>query len=716
MNYGSRTSYNAGVPETRIDRTFLIVIAAIGLVYAALGLTPSSYGIVLERLGAREAGPVLGSPRDIRSDEWAILTPQFQAAVRNGFQRINQTSFYHEDLRNYQPLPLADWSLVFKPQFWAFFILPPANAFSLYFALLMSSFLAGLYLLFREMGVPGEVAIPVTLMVYFSGFCQFWWTTFLPLFATFPWILLLTLRPMAAWKKLAIGLWAFPAFVLAHAYPPLLITLAWGSLFIVLAIRPEIFRSPREMAALAGAGLAAAGVTMFYLRDVIPVMSNTVYPGHRLAPAGTTPVAAVLSQFYPLLNFHLGSFLSLSGENICEGGAVGSFFPLLTICTLRYRELRHHARALWILLAGFIAITLWEVAPVPAWVGHALKWDTSTSTRWLFTSGFLLTAAALWIWRNQLISLDRRRIVLFVVVGPIASIVIKLAWMRAGGTPLASAASASVREIALVAVAVVALSYVRRPALVLAVLALVNVVAFGRFNPLQRAEPIFNVPETETVEQLRAAAEVSPQHTVIDSRYMGSILNGLGFRSINQYLLAPKPDFFRQAFPKMDAARFNLLFNRSGYIQIVDAPQPHLISQYMVGVPAEVVLPIRNIRRIETASLTRNTCEIPLMGEITHAAMQDGKLSVEGWARWRSETAYQGIRIVTPRQFASTRLTTLTRPDIAEMTSDYRFEKAGFKLELVAADGKPLGREDLALIAFGTVDGEARLAGGGTCR
>ena len=108
-----------------VTRCFLVAVAVLGFLYVGLDLTPSSYSRILELLKVSDRNPVAGSWRDVRTDEYEVSTPYFQAAVRNGFQRINQTSFYREDMRNYYALPLADWSLAFKPQLWAFFIMPP---------------------------------------------------------------------------------------------------------------------------------------------------------------------------------------------------------------------------------------------------------------------------------------------------------------------------------------------------------------------------------------------------------------------------------------------------------------------------------------------------------------------------------------------------------------------------------------------------------------
>ena len=126
---------------------FLAILLLAGLVYTACKMTPSSYGAALAFILAPQDGPTLGVSRPIRSDEWAILTPQVQAAVRNHFQRFNETSFYREDMRNYFMPPLKDWGLIFRPESWLFFGTSPALAFSAYWAFFMGLFIAGYYLM-----------------------------------------------------------------------------------------------------------------------------------------------------------------------------------------------------------------------------------------------------------------------------------------------------------------------------------------------------------------------------------------------------------------------------------------------------------------------------------------------------------------------------------------------------------------------------------------
>src|SRR5262245_14854907 len=93
VSVGSSEPPDAQSRNGDFTRIFLGAVLLVGLIYTAFSMTPSSYGRVLAGILAPEAGPALGSARPIRSDEWAILTPQVQAAVRNRFQRFNETSF-----------------------------------------------------------------------------------------------------------------------------------------------------------------------------------------------------------------------------------------------------------------------------------------------------------------------------------------------------------------------------------------------------------------------------------------------------------------------------------------------------------------------------------------------------------------------------------------------------------------------------------------------
>jgi hypothetical protein len=350
---------------------------------------------------------------------------------------------------------------------------------------------------------------------------------------------------------------------------------------------------------------------------------------------------------------------------------------------------------------------------MPAWIGRALLLDTSTSTRWLFASGLLLTCASLVIWREGLISLDLRRVALFAGAGLMGSIVLKRAWLAYSGDPLREILAKDVIELELIGFAILVFLAVRpaaaaRAPLLLAGVALLNVYAFGRFNPLQPARPIFDVPDTPALRQLRADAAASPSGVLVNADFFGSTLNGLGFRSVSHYLLAPKLALFRRYFPTMDSEPFNQVFNRSGHIQLIDGPLPAMQTPYVIGVPMEVFVPVRGVRRLEFDSAAL-TCAGSSVGAVTRVSEQGDTLTIEGWAPWRSESSSQGIRVLSAHGLRAGSLLTVTRPDIAEQLQDYRFVKAGFEFKVSSANGKPLRAGEIALVAFGISSGDGRL-------
>jgi len=352
---------------------FLAILLLAGLVYTACKMTPSSYGAALAFILAPQDGPTLGVSRPIRSDEWAILTPQVQAAVRNHFQRFNETSFYREDMRNYFMPPLKDWGLIFRPESWLFFGTSPALAFSAYWAFFMGLFIAGYYLMFVELGVAPVLACAASLALFFCGFSQFWWTTNGPIITGLPWVIWTILRPFGFVAKALLLTWMFTAWAMAMPYAPLLVDTAWAVPVVVLAFRPRLATSWRDLGAVGFAAVAASVLLYVYFSDAIAAMRNTVFPGQRISPPGNVSWAIWASQWFPFLTFDLSAYESHEW-NICEIGTVGSYFPLLTMCLLQYSKLREDRyrelrRALWILGVAFLLASIWQIAPAPLWMG-----------------------------------------------------------------------------------------------------------------------------------------------------------------------------------------------------------------------------------------------------------------------------------------------------------------------------------------------------------
>jgi hypothetical protein len=583
---------DTGRSKLRLD-LYIALVLVLTAVYVGACLTPSSYGLAFNSFGAGKAGLVAGTPKPLRSDEWAVWTPFVQAAVNNHFQRWNETSVYGEDLRNFNGLPLADWAIAFKPQFWAFFVADPAYAFSFSHGLLFALFLIGWYRLLLAFDFKRPLAIGGSLLLFFSAYTQLWWTTTGPLLALFPFLLLVF---MAAWPPWLKGLGLFyvaMAWFLGHLYPPVVVSLAFSGAIALVALRPEVLTLRNLLVGVVAA--AAAGLlTWLYLAEPFAAMSKTVYPGQRMESGGSLSPWQWLAQFFPFLVFNQGD--TLIGGNYLEVATSGSWLTVLTLIFTDHRALfaRLTARGegafrwrLLVLLAGLTLITLWMLTHWLAVPGRLLLWHLVPPVRMVFASGVLLLLLALVVLSAAPVRINRPR-------AAVAILVCVAAWVGSKkGLALASL-HANLIDVAIVPLLVLLVAWPRlaarwpvlaRPAgaaSLVACCAAVNALAFGGYNPLQSAKPMFHRPQTEVTAHLDRLVAAHPQGWLVTPGFPGAILNGWGYKSLAHLQIAPHLAFFRRFFPDLPEAEFNAIFNRYAHLQLQpverpDSPQPDVV-------------------------------------------------------------------------------------------------------------------------------------------
>jgi len=119
---------------------------------------------------------------------------------------------------------------------------------------------------------------------------------------------------------------------------------------------------------------------------------------------------------------------------------------------------------------------------------------------------------------------------------------------------------------------------------------------------------------------------------------------------------------------------------------------------------------VRNLRRLLPGPPQAGVCAQPSGGFVDNVASEGATLTIDGWAPWKAENGDQGLRLLSARPLQPGTLATTKRPDIAERLQDYGFVKSGFQLRISSTDGKPIRPEEVVLVAFGTENGEVRLA------
>lgn len=578
-----------------------LTLALCGIVYVSQYWSPSSYGVLLRQIGQAGEGLVFGEPREIRSDEWGVVTPLTQATVHNGFGRFNKTSIYQEDLRINYGLPIFDWGMVFKPTLWGYLLLEPARAFSLHWFATLALFVAGHFLLFARLGLAPASSMLLSVGLYFTPFTQFWWNEKGPVLAFFPWVLLALLAPWHWSLRLMVFYWVGASWLITNFYPPLFLSLAFVGAVILLAFKSDWLR-PSRFIPLAAASVAAGSTAAVYLKDYLLVTARTVYPGGRSVSGGSVPWYEWIAPLFPFSTFDR-HFESIRGANICEVGVVGAAFLLVAACCLKYERVgplvahgSEMRRPFLLMSIGLLFMAAWMVLPLPAWAGAPFLWNHVQPERMEYAFGLLLMLFVALLCERAGLELTARRVGLYFIA-------VLFGWLALKGWSAVSARSTSLLQsrlsdlivipMLLVAVAATRLRRGSEATTVLAASALSGAFVLFAFNPIQSSKVIFAGPNEQTRTLLEAERPEGASGPVAMNMF-GATINGLGFPSVAHVTPVPALQFWRQRYPGMPQEAFMATFNRYSHIRLrTDISAP--VSDYpdTVGIPLADFWPSR---------------------------------------------------------------------------------------------------------------------------
>ncbi|MCW2240863.1 DUF7657 domain-containing protein [Azospirillum canadense] len=689
------------------SRLFVALVLGLSALYAALAWTPSSYGVALTQMGATDRpGLVAGKPREIRSDEWAVWTPYVQIAVNNHFARHNVNAPYYEDLRNFNALPLWDWALPFKPQYWAFFLVDPAHAYAIYHVAFAALFLIGYQRLARAFGVSPGLSICFSLMMFFTGYTQFAWTTTGPLLAIFPWMLLILFSRLPLAAKGPLLYWIATVWLLSHFYPPIILSLGFAGVVLVLALRRDVLRWSELAVAAVAAGLAA-GTTYAYLAEPLQVMAATVYPGQRHSDGGSGDWRIWLSTVLPFITTR--GFDSLIVHNLVETGAMSSYWPLLLLVFADWRSVARNTNpqlsvALGVLLAGIALATAWMLLPIPSWVGMPLLWDRVFPPRMIVIIGLMALVATAVLAKTVDWRITHLRVGLFTATVLMAWLISK--WLG-GVAPWTSPFDGVILVVLAGALAL------RRwaPALPAGTLlasaaAATNLFTFGQFNPIQSAKPIFDRPQTAFSQHLRNLQEQHEKGWLVEKLplFTGAVLAGWGYHAITHTLIAPQMDFFRAQFPDMPEERFRWVFNRYAHITPNSVAEPMVPYLDQIHLPRDAVAQPPQARKVEVLLKPGPGAPFAPGGSLDEVRVEGGLVRLRGWAPWTGVTPGQGIEVLSGTPLDVVDSETETRDDLLAAFPANDRMLAGFRVTLrspVPLEKTPL----LCVLAHGTDGG-----------
>lgn len=288
---------------------FPIILTLLLIVGTGLKLSGTSMGVYYEYFTGTSAqndpSLIAGQPRQIRSDEWIVSTQLSLAQASSDIPAVNQNLGTGLDMSVVVDVPFSQWTQLFKPHNWAFFVMDEEYAFAFKWWFLGYALMLAVYF-FSLLILPGrkKIAVALSIAVVASPMIQWWYQyiTLAPiytaLFATSVYILLL--RTKDTWKRIGLGL-AFAYFLASFAfvqYPafqiPILIVIvsfAVGHLIRHIKNTPkremsDVIKSITILGIAGVIALSLVGLFLYQKNEVVSSIQNTVYPGTRHIESG----------------------------------------------------------------------------------------------------------------------------------------------------------------------------------------------------------------------------------------------------------------------------------------------------------------------------------------------------------------------------------------------------------------------------------------------
>jgi hypothetical protein len=292
---------------------FPIILTAVLLLLTVFKINGSSIGVYHTFFygeNSKDPNLMLGKPRAIRSDEWNVNTQITLAQYNDNFSRINKNLGSGADMSVLYDAPYKDWSILFKPQNWSFFVLPFEQAFAFKWWFIAYLLLLSFYF-FTLVVIPGRrlLAAGLAIAFLFSPFIQWWYqySTLAPIYYSLMAGLLFILLMRSRRRAMRYLLTLLLAYVLISfalvLYPPFQIPCAIviGLFCLGYMVENDLVdkRALLEKFACVLAAILITGLTVLTFihtrQGVIDTITNTAYPGKRIVESGGFSIPHLLS-------------------------------------------------------------------------------------------------------------------------------------------------------------------------------------------------------------------------------------------------------------------------------------------------------------------------------------------------------------------------------------------------------------------------------------
>ncbi len=411
-----------------------IIIILIGIILSAFHLHGSAIGRYSEILfpNQEDTNIILGHPRATRSDEFLFGTPILLSQDINDESMINTDIGEGTNLGYSHNVPTRDIFTFFEPASWPFLLSDNTNlSYAIHWWSRIILMLLGTYfLLFELTNKNFLLSISGSLLFLVTPFVQ-WWLSADPMapiglisFGLFFFIKLVKSKKIFSYIGYSLALaYTIISFGLI-LYPPFQIPLAIVTVFLAIGIvikeRKEFLNNKKSILLfISSLALSLAIVISFVLifytsfKDVISIMTNTVYPGERFVTAGLGNPYQIFDGFYDILMQSDSNGAPYANQ--CEASNFFMIFIPLIIWMVYKNIINLRTRKKVDIIGISIAAPLllffvWSLLPLPDFISKYSGLYMVPPQRLLLAMGFSNYFLLLYMFSSDTYKFDKKKI------------------------------------------------------------------------------------------------------------------------------------------------------------------------------------------------------------------------------------------------------------------------------------------------------------------
>lgn len=343
---------------------------------------------------------IIGSSKEIRTDEWAVFTPMALSQEYNNYQQISSiVRGIDTDTYIVYGQPVLSWKIIFRPFQIGYLLFGSERGLAFYWS---ARFII-LFLITYEFGLlicenKKFLSLFLALFTTLAPLIQWWFSinelVEMIIFAEGSIILLDRYMNTKNTKCKILYMSGIDicagGFILAF-YPAWEVPLAYIVLIFIIWILKknwQQFKKSYRDLLIIGLGLTllagSMGIILYQSWDAINATLNTAYPGKREVFGGNLSLLSRLFR-YPGNIFH-GMFLEITNSNVCEHASFYSLFPLGLLLTIKYfvvqiKNKRKVDLLLILLMLGNIFLTLYCLFNLPPIIAKSTLLNYATPPR-----------------------------------------------------------------------------------------------------------------------------------------------------------------------------------------------------------------------------------------------------------------------------------------------------------------------------------------------